>query len=612
MIVRMKEILLFTTTSSVDETIDQLGQLGAVDIVKIDTAVNKSSERLATDLSHTELAISLLKARMNKEKKPSHHTKNVVNNPKELLERILETEIIKEKCTRKLDELKQQLDWYKTWGGKVNIRDFKYLREKGIYLRLYLLNKDQVSQLNERQNVIILDRDKTQIPVVLVSQSSSDRLQYKEEQLPDLAYSLVEEYIVSEQRQLAEVDHFLEDQVQNIEWLEDYHYFLKDQLNIEMVSEGMVTIQDKIKYLKGYIPANLTDNFKNIADKNHWGYHISEPEKPEDVPVYIKNPKWIGIINPVMKFIDIVPGYKEVDVSIYFLIAFALFFAMLVGDAGYGMIFLLLTLLLRKKFSAQMQVLIYVLSGGTIIWGVLSGTYFGSEYIAALPFLKRLVIPDISSFGVDNISFMMHFSFLIGAIHLSIAHGIRVVQFINSVKALSEIGWIVLVWSLFLITEQLVLGKAMPEWAIWLLIGGVILVALFSVESKKFFKSMLVSLANLPLSLISAFSDIVSYVRLFAVGMATVAVASSFNNMILPDGMTDLGIFQLVMATIALLLGHGLNIALALMAVMVHGIRLNMLEFAGHLGVEFSGEAYKPFKLITSKEYLNVNDFKSK
>lgn len=142
----------------------------------------------------------------------------------------------------------------------------------------------------------------------------------------------------------------------------------------------------------------------------------------------------------------------------------------------------------------------------------------------------------------------------------------------------------------------------MPDWGLWLFVAGVSLVALFSMESKSFLKSMGVSLANLPLSMISGFSDIVSYVRLFAVGMATAAVASSFNNMILPEGTAGMGIINLIMAAIALLLGHGLNVILALMAVMVHGIRLNMLEFAGHLGVQFSGEAYKPFKLVSPKD----------
>tara|TARA_R110002072_G_scaffold128761_1_gene266815 strand:+ start:80 stop:1930 length:1851 start_codon:yes stop_codon:yes gene_type:complete len=609
MIVRMKEILLFTTTGSVDDTIVQLGQLGAVDIVKIDTPANETTERRVAAVQKTERAISLLKAHLLK--KSSNHTKYSVKDPKQLVDRILLTEAIREKCTESLNELNQQLEWYKTWGEKVNIKDFGYLREKGLYLRLYLLDKDQISQLDEKHDIIILDKGKSKIPVVLVSQSDSERLQYKEEQLPDLPYFVVKKRLVRKERQLAGVTRFLEDQTENIEWLEKYHALLKDQLEMEMTSVGMKTIEGSIKYLKGYIPVNVIDKFTDMAEKNHWGYHISEPENPEDVPVYIKNPKWIGIINPVMKFIDIVPGYKEVDVSIYFLVAFALFFAMLVGDAGYGLIFLFLTLLFHKKLSPQMRVLIYVLSGGTVIWGVLSGTYFGSEYIADLPFLNSLVIPEISSFGVDNMSFMMHFSFLIGAIHLTIAHSIRGVQFINSTKAVSEVGWISLVWGLFLITEQLVLGKTMPEWAIWLFIGGATLVALFSVDSKNFFKSMLVSLANLPLSLISGFSDIVSYVRLFAVGMATAAVASSFNNIILPEGIADLGILGLIMAAIALLLGHGLNIALALMAVMVHGIRLNMLEFAGHLGVQFSGEAYKPFKLSDSNEHFQVGGLES-
>jgi V/A-type H+-transporting ATPase subunit I len=296
-----------------------------------------------------------------------------------------------------------------------------------------------------------------------------------------------------------------------------------------------------------------------------------------------------------------VPGYKEVDVSIYFLIAFALFFAMLVGDAGYGAMFLIITFLFRKKLSPQIRLLIYVLSVATMIWGIFSGTYFGSEQIAAIPFFKNLIIPEIASFGADNISFMMHLSFLIGAIHLTIAHSIRFFQFVNSRRALSEIGWIAFVWGLFFVAEKLVLGKELPEWTHWLFIAGAGLVTLFSNEGKNFINGMLISVANLPLSLINGFSDIVSYVRLFAVGMATAAVASSFNNMILPEGV-DRSFGEMLMAAVALLLGHGLNIVLALMAVMVHGIRLNMLEFAGHLGVQFSGQAYQPFKLNAAQK----------
>lgn len=599
MIVRMKEILLFTTARTVDDTILQLGKLGVVDIKEINQLGNGTLERRMEAVERTESAIAVLNDYVKKKNDTADRKKYSANDPKQLVERVLQTEDIRQKGQETLEDLRQQRTWYETWGTKVRVRDIAFLEKKGIFLRLYLLDKSVAASLGQKHTLIKLPERNGKVPTVLIARNESEKLNLKEESLPKLSFEDIKQQIDRKERQLAEVEHFLEDQAENIAWLDDYYLLLKDRLGMQQAFEGMGDIEGKLKYLKGYIPCTTVDDFVAVAESNHWGYHIADPEKPEDVPVYIKNPKWIGIINPVMKFIDIVPGYKEVDVSIYFLVAFALFFAMLVGDAGYGLIFLLVTFLLRKKLTGQMQILIYVLSGATIIWGVLSGTYFGSEQLAALPFLNDLIIPEIASFGVDNISFMMHLSFLIGAVHLTIAHGIRVFQFINSIKALSEVGWIGLVWGLFLITEQLVLGKPMPDWGIWLFVGGAILVALFSVESKNFFKSMGVSLANLPLSLISGFSDIVSYVRLFAVGMATAAVAASFNNMILPEGTAGMGIINLIMAAIALLLGHGLNIALALMAVMVHGIRLNMLEFAGHLGVQFSGEAYKPFKLIS-------------
>ncbi|MEM1258624.1 MAG: hypothetical protein AAGH81_08850 [Bacteroidota bacterium] len=599
----MKEIVLFTTARTADGTILKLGELGVVEVKEINRPANGILERRREAAHRLERVLSLLKERVKKGKTVQKKVKQTFRDPKKVVDRVLLAVRIKQKCQERLNDLDQQLSWYNTWGEKVNVKDMDYLRKKGLHLRLYVLEKSMVSSLERKHTLVKLQERDGEIPTVLISQNEAEKLNHKEEPLPQLSFENIQQQIQRKKRQLVEVDHFLEDQTENIGQLEEYKLLLNDQLGIQQTLEGMGDVEGKLKYLKGYIPKYTVTDFVAAAREHHWGYHIADPDRPEEVPVLIKNPKWIGIIDPVMKFMDIVPGYKEVDVSIYFLMAFALFFAMLVGDAGYGFIFLLVTFLFRKKLTGQMQVLIYVLSGATMIWGVLSGTYFGSEQIAALPILNDLIIPQMASFGVDNISFMMHFSFLVGAIHLTIAYGIRVVQFINSIKVLSEVGWIALVWGLFLIAEQLVLGKAMPEWGPWLFVGGAVLVALFSMESKNIFKSMVVSLTNLPLSLVSGFSDIISYVRLFAVGMATAAVAASFNNMIFPEDISGMGIINFLIAAIALLLGHGLNIALALMAVMVHGIRLNMLEFSGHLGVQFSGKAYKPFKLVFPERF---------
>ncbi len=596
MIVRMKEIFLFTLSSQVEETIDELGSLGLVDIREIKQPGSAQIERIAEKARRAETAIAMLenfaKSNSGNKKKPKSNS----YDPGRITEYVLNTEAFSKQCKDTLEHLQQQLNWYQTWGKNIDIKDFAYLEKKGIFIRLYKVDVTDLNSLPENQYIEIFPGKGNKKLVALFSQSDTDKLNFKEEPLPSFSLEEIKRQIFRKKRQLNEVENYLTVQAENLTILHDYLKYLQDQLKTLKALGAMGDIEGNIKYLRGFIPHNAVDTFKNKALENKWGYQIKEPENPEEVPVYIKNPKWVSIINPVMKFIDIVPGYKEVDVSIYFLIAFALFFAMLVGDAGYGALFLMMTFLFRRKLSKQVQLLIYVLSGATMIWGVLSGTYFGSEKIAAIPFLNHLIIPEIASFGADNIAFMMHLSFLIGAIHLTVAHSIRIVQFINSSKLLSEIGWIAFVWGLFFVAENLVLGKALPAWNNWLFIAGALLVTLFSREGKTFISSMLSSLANLPLSLINGFSDIVSYVRLFAVGMATATVASSFNNMILPQGV-DLSFLKLLMAVVALILGHGLNIILALMAVMVHGVRLNMLEFAGHLGVQFSGEAYQPFKL---------------
>lgn len=601
MIVKMKEILLFTLTSRVEETVQELGELGVVDIREINPPTGEEIEWTAEKVKRVESAISILENYIEKNNGDLVRIKYNSVDPARIVDRIMISGNFREQCQLKLDHLQQQLKWYETWGENNEIKDFKYLQKKGIYIRLYLVEATDLNSLPKDQIITTFPKHENKIPIVLFTRSASEKLNFKEEPLPQLPLEEIRRQIVRKKRQLEQVEFYLADQAEKNPLLHDYQHYLQDRLNTRKALKGMGDIADSIKYLRGFIPLDAVDIFKNKAQQKKWGYQIAEPEEPDEVPVYIKNPKWVSIINPVLKFIDIVPGYKEVDVSIYFLVAFALFFAMLVGDAGYGALFLLITFLFRKKLPTQVQLLIYVLSGTTIIWGILSGTYFGSEQIATIPFFKNLIIPEIASFGVNNISFMMHLSFLIGAIHLTIAHGIRFFQFINSTRALSETGWIAFVWGLFFVAEKLVLGEAMPAWSNWLFLAGFGLVTLFSKEGKTFVGSVLTSVANLPLSLINGFSDIVSYVRLFAVGMATATVASSFNNMILPQGI-DMPFLELLMAAVALLLGHGLNIILALMAVMVHGIRLNMLEFAGHLGVQFSGEAYQPFKLNTAKK----------
>ena len=126
---------------------------------------------------------------------------------------------------------------------------------------------------------------------------------------------------------------------------------------------------------------------------------------------------------------------------------------------------------------------------------------------------------------------------------------------------------------------------------VYSLVAGIVLIVLFMMPPREI-KDGWFNLALLPLSLVSNFTDVVSYVRLYAVGTAGFAVANAFNNMIFGG---DKPWWGLLLGAVLAFLAHTLNILLSTMGVLVHGIRLNTLEFSNHKGISWSGSPYKPF-----------------
>ena len=186
----------------------------------------------------------------------------------------------------------------------------------------------------------------------------------------------------------------------------------------------------------------------------------------------------------------------------------------------------------------------------------------------------------------------MFICFSIGTLHISIAHVWNLIRKINSWECLSDLGWLCCTWMLFSVVLNMVLYIELPTWIVTtqlpLLGTGIALIILSLVMSKSYF-----GLVTLALDVINNFVDIISYVRLYAVGAASLAIAQAFNGMAFPEGEA---IKFTIGGALILFAGHTLNIILAAMGVMVHGIRLNTLEFSSHAGVEWGGLHFNPFR----------------
>jgi V/A-type H+-transporting ATPase subunit I len=294
----------------------------------------------------------------------------------------------------------------------------------------------------------------------------------------------------------------------------------------------------------------------------------------------------------VFDFLNIYPGYWEWDVGWVFLPFFSLFFAMIVGDAGYAALLLILTAVLQwrlKKVPSYVFHMMYIVGGVTLVWGVLTGSYFG---IPTLPrFAESLQVAWLAN--RDN---LIDLCFLIGAVHLSIAHLWNAVSFVRErvwSKVLAQIGWLIFLWSMFFLARQAVLGRSMPEYLLYGLAVSILLVALF-MKTPREAKTEWIDLAMLPLTFIGSFVDILSYIRLFAVGYASVAVLAAFNDMAASIGFDS--VFTAIAASLLLLFANALNIVLAGLGVLVHAVRLNTLEFSTHKGLAWQGHnLYTPF-----------------
>ncbi|MFH1354954.1 MAG: hypothetical protein ABIH19_02255 [Candidatus Omnitrophota bacterium] len=579
MIVPMKKITVLVQPKDAASSIAKLRSLGVLHIEHQQPPLSHDLSELQDDLALIDSALGvLLEAGNSQEPKDWKFTARHIIDLRKRVEQL-------EEYSR---TLKSKISQWRDWGD-FDPQAIEKFTEKKIYAKLYQIPAKEIKKLEA--NLIVKKIAITRgIAHCLVISCENFQIPYKELSLPKMGLKMMQDRLAEDIKVVASLKQAI------LQHRCFYQSLLKEkrskvsELEFQQALSGMGQSGD-ISYLSGYTPFDTVDSLEETARREKWGMVVSEPSDEDRVPTLIRNPRWVSIISPIFKVIEVVPGYKELDISLWFLIFFSIFFGMLIGDAAYGFIFLLFTFLAQMKWGRKLKEksvfnLFYILSSCAIIWGVLSGTFFGQEW---LPQWVRPVVPALRS--DKNIQTLC---FLLGATHLSIAHLWRGVIKYPSLKALSEVGWVLIIWAAFFLAKLLILGDAFPGFMKWFLITGAGLVLLFTNPRKNILKGLGAGLGNLLLNLVNNFTDVVSYIRLFAVGLATVAVADSFNKMALGVGFSSISTG--ILTAFILLLGHTLNILLGPMSILVHGVRLNVLEFCNHLDIKWSGFAYKPLK----------------
>jgi V/A-type H+-transporting ATPase subunit I len=588
MLVKMKKATVLVSARQRETALNQLRKLGMLHVKAVNIPQSEDIDRLRAEDARTEKALSLLPA--GQAAAGSGRTGQA-----DIVSKILDLSKKRETASARLAEKRAAREWFRQWG------DFSWssvsaLSDAGVFLKLYAADQNALNHLPVDGYAVVLGKTGGSVRIALFSLSPGVRLDLKEETIPPVEVPDLEADILSLQSELGATEAGLAALSGERPSLLEYRARLRKQLEFQMVSSGM-GVEDGFVYIQGFCPHDTVPSLKKKAEQAKWGLVTEEPDNASEVPTLIRNPKWIRIVDPLIRFMGTVPGYDEKDISLWFLVFFTLFFAMLIGDAGYGVVFLALTFFARKKAGpgAPQEIfrLLTVTSAATVVWGAVSGVWFAVPQISRLPFFRSLIISQLDASAQDNSAFMMYLCFIIAVVQLTLAHVISAAKIINSPKALADAGWICILWPVFFLAGFLVLGRPMPHWTIWMFTAGSALTLVFSNFQKNILKGILETLTSLPFSILGAFSDTFSYLRLYAVGIAGTTVSSSFNDMLLGTGR---GVPGLVVAVVFLFLIHALNMVLGCMSVIVHGVRLNLLEFSGHLGMSWTGRLYEPFR----------------
>ncbi len=604
-IVQMKKATVITMDRDREEALERLREEGVVHLQRGKSLSSHELSALENEIAaYNQAMVYLPAAEVFADMSENRDYARTV------VEQILEIHRDEEERESRLAAIKQEKALLNAWDN-IDPEDLKYLEENDVYIRFYRVATSQFEEASGEYKLIELGREKGFVYAMAATLNADLLPPLESVQFPAKGAQA----LAAEEKQIGEARRNgisrLADLARNRPLMDWYGGLLRQEREFE---EARLLCGDEegISYLTGFVPADAAQGLRAAAEENRWGLLLADPGEEDEVPTKLRLGKFSSLLTPVLDFLGILPGYREYDISFFFLCFFSIFTAMLIGDAGYGLIFLGATLAGMAAVGAKtgkvprLFFLPLLLSVSIIIWGTITGTWFASPKLGSLPFLDSLKLDVFRVEGDESIALIMGISFCLGIVQLLIGVVQNFKKNFPKLSSFAQVGWFVVlvcVWYLILVLVVYREGlETYPPQMLKVLLGGVAIIFLFGgqEEGKSFVHGIVNSLTNflqLFLDVVATFSDLMSYVRLFAVGLAGVKIAETFNQL----GDQFSGSWAIVFGILIIVIGHTLNIVLGLMAILVHAVRLNILEYSGKVGVEWSGFKYEPFKVSVEK-----------
>ncbi len=606
MITKMKKLTFLVYHKEYEEFLNSLRELGVVHIVEKQQGAADNTELQENIRLFNRLAATLKLLQNQK------HEKNAVIATEggtaargmQVLDEVDALQTEHGKLSQQLQSYAKEKEVLEVWGN-FEPTGIQKLKDAGYIIGFYSCSEGNYKEEWETEyNAMIVNRISSKVFFVTVTKAGQEvDLDVEQAKLPayslsrlEALYDTTEQAIEGNEKKLVALSET------DIPSLKAALKELQSQIEFsKVVLSSEQTAGDKLMLIEGWAPAYSKVEIEAYLNDAHVYYEITDPMPGDNVPIRLNNKGFFAWFEPICK-LYMLPKYNELDLTPFFAPFFMVFFGLCLGDSGYGLfLFLGATAyrLLAKKVTPSMKSiisLIQVLSASTFFCGLLTGTFFGANiYDLDWPIVQRLKHAVL----MDN-NDMFRLSLILGVIQILFGMVLKAVnqtiQF-GFKYAIATIGWIILLVStavsaLFSSSELLSMGGT--AYKVVLCISGA-MIFLFNAPGKNIFMNIGLGLWDSYNMVTGLLGDVLSYVRLFALGLSGGILAGVFNS--LAVGMSpDNVIAGPIVMVLIFVIGHAINMFMNVLGAMVHPMRLTFVEFFKNSGYEGGGKEYKPFK----------------
>ena len=395
---------------------------------------------------------------------------------------------------------------------------------------------------------------------------------------------------------------------ENIPALENELNELQQQIDWKRVTLNTASEADgSLKVLEGFCPIDQVAALDAMLQKQEVYYQAEDPTAEDNTPIKLRNNKFTQLFESLTGMYGW-PNYGEFDPTPILAPFFLLFFAMCMGDCGYGILLIIIGLLIAKKklniaMFEGLGPIITVLGVGTTVVGFFLGTFMGIDLYNAewMPQALKSVMIKGEVMGYD---IQMVLALCIGVFHICLAMVVKAICYTKQFGFKENIatwGWLLLVVGglIVAILGLTVLPENVFKWAL-IAVGAVSALAIYIFNTPG--RNPLINIGaglwdtyNMATGILG---DVLSYIRLYALGLAGGMLGAAFNNLglMVMGGTTEGATWQWLPFVLILVLGHILNLAMSALGAFVHPLRLSFVEYFKNAGYEGKGTLYQPFK----------------